>query len=66
MRPKYGAYPMSNRPYRQEPEWQAWQIDMLIESHRASVPLWAIAEEFGFLMRDVVNKLEWLRWRGVA
>ncbi len=46
--------------------WQQWQLEMLLEADRLNVPMWAIAAEFGRSLTEVINKLEWLKWRGAA
>ena len=44
--------------------WQPWQEEMLLEADRLKVPTWAIAAEFNRSITEVVNRLEWLKWRG--
>ncbi|WP_373325661.1 hypothetical protein [Sporomusa paucivorans] len=46
--------------------WHQWQEEMLLEADRLSVPMWAIAAEFNRSITEVINKLEWLKWRDAA
>lgn len=46
--------------------WQQWQEEMLMEADRLKVPMWAIAAEFNRSITEVINKLEWLKWRGAG
>lgn len=46
--------------------WKQWQEEMLLEADRLNVPLWAIAAEFNKSVREVLERLEYLKWRNTA
>lgn len=43
-----------------------WQLEMLLAADQENVPMWAIAAEFNRSITEVINKLEWLKWRNAA